>query len=69
MLLVTPDMMTFANVQYKTILYGVVSGLMICTLGMARKSHVDAVARHTTLVIIFSTVLIAISELGFSLIS
>jgi len=69
MLLVTSDMMTFANVQYKTILYGVVSGLMICTLGMARKPHVDAVARHTTLVIIFSTVLIAISELGFSLIS
>ncbi len=69
MLLVTPDMVTFANVQYKTVLYGVVSGLMICTLGMARKPHVDAVARHTTLVIILSTVLIAISELGFSVIS
>ncbi len=69
MLIVTPSMMAFANVSDKMILYGVVSGLMICTLGMASKPHVDAVARHTTHVIILSTVVIAISELAFSLVS
>lgn len=60
-------MLRFADVPPKVALYSLLISAVICALGMAAKRNVDTVARHTTQTIIFTTVAIALAELGFAL--
>ena len=52
---------------YKMAIYSAIVPLTICILGLAPKCSVDSVGRHTTMAIIYSTVMVAVVELGFAL--
>ena len=67
LLAVTPAMLHSVDGFYKLAIYGAIVPLTICTLGLAPKGSVDSVGRHTTMAIIYSTVMVAVVELGFAL--
>lgn len=67
LLVVTYEMLVFTDAFQKMAIYGITVPVVICTLGLAPKPNVDSVAHHTTMTIIYSTVIISIVELMFAL--
>lgn len=67
LLAVTSVMLHSVDAFYKMAIYSAIVPLTISTLGLAPKGSLDSVGHHPTMAIIYSTVMVAVVELGFAL--